>query len=313
MAFLKGAGMKVFLLGVGAQKAGTTWLHDYLAAAPEADFGFAKEYHVFDALTLPDCVNFRKRIARQTIRSLKKPAETWMAQGKVRRAAFLADPEMYFDYFARLLQQDGIRLTGDITPTYAGLSEETLTRIRDGFAARGITVRPVFLMRDPVERLQSMVRMSFRDRKIRPSYEQETRMMRRKLATPGEQLRSDYAHTIRMLDTVFGTEAFYEFYERLFADASIRRLCDHLGIAWRTADFGTRKNVSRTENDLTPEDRQVFAHRYRKVYGFCGQRFGQGLIDMVWQPPEPGAGKRAGRLRQAAAAEDSGHNRSSAT
>lgn len=322
--------MKVFLLGVGAQKSGTTWLHDYLAASPEADFGFAKEYHIFDSLTLPQCANFRKRIARIAIKELKGPAESWMVHGRVRRAAFLADPEMYFDYFAGLLRQDGIRLTGDITPTYAGLSEETFRRIRDGFATRGIAVRPVFLMRDPVDRLQSMVRMSFRDRKVSPSYDQEIRMMRRRQTTPGEQLRSDYAHTIRALDSVFGTEVFYEFYERLFSDASIRRLCDHLGIAWRAADFSIRKNVSRTENDLTPDDRQKFAHRYRRVYGFCGQRFGPGMIEMAWQPPEPetardravgreapegkAAKERAApAVTPAEAAADSGHNRSSAT
>jgi hypothetical protein len=31
-----------FLLGVGAQKSGTSWLHDYLAQSPQADFGFVK-------------------------------------------------------------------------------------------------------------------------------------------------------------------------------------------------------------------------------------------------------------------------------
>ena len=43
---------KTFLLGVGAQKAGTSWLHDQLNRRRDADFGFLKEYHVFDALEL---------------------------------------------------------------------------------------------------------------------------------------------------------------------------------------------------------------------------------------------------------------------
>ena len=33
-------------------KAGTTWLHDYLAASPQCEPGVRKEYHVFDSLDL---------------------------------------------------------------------------------------------------------------------------------------------------------------------------------------------------------------------------------------------------------------------
>lgn len=292
--------MKVFLLGVGAQKAGTTWMHDYLAQSPNADFGFEKEYHVFDTLTLPDCKNFQKRIALQAIKQLKMPPETWMAEGKVRRAAFLADPDLYFEYFAGLLRKDGIHLTGDITPSYSGLSEETLTRIRDGFAKRGIAVRPVFLMRDPVDRLQSMVRMNLRDRKIIADYDQERRAMATKRKRSGEALRSDYARTVQVLDKVFGSAVFYEFYERLFFDDSINRLCAHMGIAPHPANFDVRKNVSKTENHLTPEDRQEFAAQYRKIYKFCAQRFGEGLIEMVWQIPDPAAPPSRKRHKQAA-------------
>ena len=43
----------MFLLRIGAQKASTTWLHAQLHRRPDADFGFLKEYHIFDTLTLP--------------------------------------------------------------------------------------------------------------------------------------------------------------------------------------------------------------------------------------------------------------------
>lgn len=44
---------KTFLLGVGAQKAGTTWLYDYLNDHPQTDMGLYKEYHLFDNLHVP--------------------------------------------------------------------------------------------------------------------------------------------------------------------------------------------------------------------------------------------------------------------
>ena len=113
----------VFLLGVGAQKAGTSWLHAQLNRRSDSDFGFLKEYHVHDALTLPAAgFSHRRR------RSLLKP-RTW------RRQRFLDRPERYYAYFARRLKRRHIRLTGDITPSYSGLSASTLSRIRQGFAA----------------------------------------------------------------------------------------------------------------------------------------------------------------------------------
>ena len=49
---------RTFLLGLGAQKAGTAWMHRYLESSPQCDPGFRKEYHVWDAVDLPsglDC------------------------------------------------------------------------------------------------------------------------------------------------------------------------------------------------------------------------------------------------------------------
>ena len=53
---------KTFLIGLGAQKAGTSWLWDYIDAASGTDMGPVKEYHVLDALFLPECREFRRRI-----------------------------------------------------------------------------------------------------------------------------------------------------------------------------------------------------------------------------------------------------------
>ena len=113
-----------FLLGVGAQKAGTSWLHDQLNRRSDADFGFLKEYHIFDALELERFANFRPK------RPTPLKWRTW------RRARFIARPERYFDYFASRLKPPQIRLTGDITPSYAGLSAESYQRIQKAFARR---------------------------------------------------------------------------------------------------------------------------------------------------------------------------------
>ena len=108
---------KTFLLGVGAQKAGTSWLHDQLRRR-DADFGFLKEYHVFDALELEHFSAFR-------------PNNTTPLQWRTwRRARMIRQPERYFDYFTSKLKPPHIRLTGDITPSYAGLKAFVQDRLR---------------------------------------------------------------------------------------------------------------------------------------------------------------------------------------
>ena len=41
---------KTFLLGIGAQKAGTSWLYEYLARRDEIFMSPIKEMHVFDII-----------------------------------------------------------------------------------------------------------------------------------------------------------------------------------------------------------------------------------------------------------------------
>ncbi len=51
----------IFLLGVGAQKAGTSWLHQQLHSRPDANFGFCKEYHIHDVLTVLKPIRYRQQ------------------------------------------------------------------------------------------------------------------------------------------------------------------------------------------------------------------------------------------------------------
>jgi hypothetical protein len=147
--------MKTFLLGAGAQKAGTTWLHDYLAAAPECAPSIRKEYHVFDVLDLPGEQWLRDRIATRAVRAARS-----VAAGKAKdipallQAAMVANPQVYVDHVTGLLHRDeATTLTTDLTPDYALLSQERFASIRTDFAARGVRTVAVHLKRDPVDRI----------------------------------------------------------------------------------------------------------------------------------------------------------------
>ena len=257
-----------FLLGVGCQKGGTAWLHRYLEASPQCDPGFRKEYHVWDSLDLPS-----GRLARERIEQQGGP-----------RAAFLQDPERYFDYFAGLLEPAAIRLTADITPGYAALPVSRLTMIRAGFLARGVRPVTVYLLRDPVERIWSAARMDMRRRGDEAPEDPETRVGHM-YRHPMYADRTRYDLTMDALEHAFAREeVFYGFYERLFSAETLRPLCDFLGIDYHEPDTGRQVNVSpKSEGATLPEEtRRTIARHFAGVYVAVQQRFPDLDLAELW-------------------------------
>lgn len=241
----------VFLLGVGAQKAGTSWLHQQLHRRSDADFGFLKEYHVHDALTIPKLERFRHlNVKLQTPRS-------WLQPRSWRRQRFFSDPRRYYNYFSWLLRRPrrpgrSVCLTGDITPSYAVLSAETFQSIHNQFQQRGIPVRPVFLLRDPIERIISSQRMKLRKQGQRDAATEVASL--RKRVDKGQGLRSSYSQTLEALDQSFGLEhCFIGLFETLFQQDTYTALCDYLAIAYQEPDWQEKVNASATAN-LIPDD-----------------------------------------------------------
>ncbi|KZR73757.1 hypothetical protein PMIT1320_02353 [Prochlorococcus marinus str. MIT 1320] len=83
----------VFLLGIGAQKAITSWLHLQLHNRADANFGFCKEYHIHDALTVPKLVRYSQQQG------------SWLKPRTLRRQRFFKDIGRYYDYFCSLLSR----------------------------------------------------------------------------------------------------------------------------------------------------------------------------------------------------------------
>jgi hypothetical protein len=241
----------VFLLGVGAQKAGTSWLHQQLHQRSDADFGFLKEYHIHDALTIPKLERFRHLNVQLT-----KP-RSWLQPRSWRRQRFFSDPRRYYNYFAWLLRRPRrpnrtVCLTGDITPSYAVLSADTFRGIHNQFQQRGIPVRPVFLLRDPIERIISSQRMKLRKQGRRDAATEVASL--RKRVHKGQGLRSNYNQTLEALDQAFGLEhCFIGLFETLFQQDSYTALCDYLEITYQQPDWQQKVNASATAN-LIPDD-----------------------------------------------------------
>ncbi|WP_309648801.1 sulfotransferase [Nocardioides sp.] len=277
---------KTFLLGVGCQKGGTTWLYDYLMGSPSFAHGYRKEYHVFDALDLPSEQGVRNRLLAkaQAASADPSPGDRSAARASHRLSMYL-DPELYVDYFTGLLHRSPeTRLVADMTPAYGMLSADRFRSIRDGFAARGVRTLPVFLMRDPVERIWSQVRMHARlyDEHAAASQESAAFLLEHH-ATPAYARRTRYDQTLATLDEVFAPdEVFHGFYEQLFTEATTRRLCEQAGIDFVAPDVDKRVHASPT-TDVVPESTvQLVAEHYREVYVAVQQRFPEVALRDLW-------------------------------
>ena len=269
-----------FVLGAGAQKAGTTWLHAYLSHFDDVDFGPIKEYHVWDGLSVPEFIEFDARsIAigpRRRLRHLWRGLKRLSQEDIFLRRRLQSHPDRYFDFFAGLLAQDGIRLTGDITPAYCALPVDTLRLIRDGFARRGIRTRAVFLMRDPVERCLSALRMYKRGGRSRQGADislPDNEMLLRYMETDQAQLRTDYPATLERLEAVFDSESLLVgFYESMFEPDFFADLNRFFGCK-PNPDFIARRFNTTERMEISDSLREQAAERLRPIYVSCAERF----------------------------------------
>ena len=273
-----------FLLGVGCQKGGTSWLYNYLAHAPEFARGFRKEYHVFSSLDVASQAGMHAGILRAAERARSEGPDSPKSADALHRAEMLADTDVYFDYFADLLaRQEGARACGDITPTYALLSAERLSEIRERFAVRGIRVAVVFMMRDPVERTYSQIRMQ-QGREPERFEESPEEMLRRRHGEITYAERNDYARTIAAVDAAFDLgDVGYGFFETLFTHEQVRRFTDLLGMAYRPPRLDRARNSSATPKAGIPDETaRIVAEHYAPTYLAVAERFPEVDLNSLW-------------------------------
>lgn len=279
---------KTFLLGVGGHKCGTTWLHDYLSRSPQSQMGIFKEYHVFDALHLDNATIFYDRRLEEARKALANPAYRFDADPKLWKSlTFLADVQEYFDYFQTLLRKPRFLLTGDITPSYSGLSIEILRFIRQQILKRDLRIRVIFLMRDPVERSWSAVRMrrrgQLRDNPDLNFATSEDEDLAALFQSKNFTLRASYDSTIANLREVFAPEELYfGFYETLFNISEVQKICNFLGLDYSAPDFEVQKNVSPKSAEISDAVRIAVRTAYAGSYAAAAAIYRKGPLREIW-------------------------------
>ncbi len=277
------------MFGVGAAKAGTSWLHHYLSRHPECHFRAIKELQYFNSFQRgPKALASQQaRIEGMRDRVRSRLGDESLSSVQIaRRAQNLVDIEQFLDllnsgeedrdgYLDYL--HDGVsnaRLVGDITPAYSLLDRDRL-----GSVARiGADVRFVYLLRDPIQRLWSHVRMIARRRmKTETEFERRAKnVFRRTLQGEEDHIleRSDYKGALERLSAAIDPgKLCVETYENLFNGTALRRICDFLGLTFRDPDRRTFVNQGWSLDMMAEQRGQAAAlleNQYEAVRSYLG-------------------------------------------
>ena len=223
---------KTFILGIGAQKAGTTWLEAQLSNESFFNNDHVKEYHVFNKLACNKLNRTRKYITRRATDNRARKSNMNLI---TKIEAMRLMPKLYFDHFDYIYSRDkNITHVSDITPDYAILSKQIFHFIKKGLEEKDFNIKVVFLMRDPVERAWSHLRMINRlkhERKgaSKVSPETEFKQLKKFYKTSPCLKRTRYQNTSSIIEEVFPKkDIYYGFYETLFNQAEINKLTDFL-------------------------------------------------------------------------------------
>lgn len=232
---------------VGATKAGTSWLYRYLHDHPDCALPAVKEAHYWDSFE-PDALDAQLsayRVRLRELRELKGEAREagrgWQVENVDRRIGDMkrlldvlaGDRTADLAYATWLLDRGETSLVADMTPNYATLPDAVLTRM----LRLAPTTKFIFLIRDPLDRLWSHIRMQARrQRQSHEVYEKKANNILYRMLNRGQEVhileRGDYPAMIKKLRRVVPSQRLLiMFTEDMMTQDGLSKLCSFLGIA----------------------------------------------------------------------------------
>jgi hypothetical protein len=264
-------------LCIGAQKAGTSWLFVQLQSHPGVWMPPVKELHFFNHLHVPQ----NRAWTESHIRQGAARAMRWHLNKQDRAdfvyVRYLLDlatretftEEWYRRAFDRPLARG--RLTGDITPEYSTIPEEGIRHVLALLGAPKI----VYMIRDPVDRAISQLRMNVARHCKTPPSEAEW------LELAGQwdiANRGDYmTYVPRWKAHVPEADLLFAPYGRIARDplGLLREIERFLGLAPHDHP-GRAERVHATEGPRPPESvRNLLAERLADQTAFVAREFGR--------------------------------------
>ena len=268
-------------LCIGAQKAGTTWLHRNLRAHPRIWMPPEKELHYFD-----EKIKERGWVPSRLLG--KRPADKrWRRQLGARfkrasldrsREALAWDLRYFFGkpgdkWYASLFEQGRGKVTGETTPDYAILDEETVAHVHELMPQTKI----ILMMRNPIERPWSAMDMRLRIRG-QEVHEVKDRKFYRRFDNRGSRSRTDYLGTLEKWGAYYPQDrVFVGFLEDVhyFPRELLQKLYSFLGVDPAFEPPLSEKKIHSASRDAIPTRFAVHLARiYREEIERLHERFG---------------------------------------
>ena len=266
-----------FILGLGFQKCGTSWLYSYLQQSTKFDGGDLKEYHIWDAIDIP-LLGYNRVKKPGILRSMYDKSNTL-------RYRMESNSSTYFDYFEGLYS-DTVSITGDITPSYSGLQKSRLENIISEFNERGIRCKSVLLMRDPVDRIKSAVRYNLDrgnyDEGIKFGENNFIHALEQYYMTDHCKIRTRYDKTIETIREVFDEEDVYlGIYENMFDSDQIDKISNYVGVSSEYSFASVRVNKTKSPTVSSENIESDIRDYYSEVYEYCNEKIPETKI--LWR------------------------------
>lgn len=278
--------MPTLLFGVGAQKSGTTWLYNLLKTHPECHCSETKELHYFDVLHrkgeqthLTQRVELLQKLTARAAMA-KEPTRGNLKE-QMNRISRLIDmyPEKsgnHSKYLSILLDgYVGQKIACDITPSYSTLDRVIFREMSSLGPSQFI-----FIMRDPVDRMWSQIRMAVAHSTAKLSDEafQDACVARARDLHASGRLpkipRANYDRTMVELEAVIPSDKImYIIFEKMFDPEAITRLWRFLRV--QSIDIEAKIPANTGKSASLPADvEHLLFEGLRHQYEVVFNRFG---------------------------------------
>ncbi len=255
-------------LGIGAQKAGTSWLHRNLAYHPKIWLPPVKEVHYFDEVHIEAHRRWapphRQSKGRALLRDYvdRTPIEDRRPNRIALLETFVEDP-VSDDWYGRLFGFAGpAQICGEFTPEYSILPQEGIRHVLE----LSPDIKLILSLRDPIERCWSQIRMD--DHRQNGSSLAELEEACRSTKVLG---RSDYPAIISSWRRFVPSERLHIVFIDDIAEKPLEVLngvCDFLGVEFlpdRFTDASVRVHPG-NELDIPPSIYEGLKRSLRPVY-----------------------------------------------
>ena len=256
------------IVGIGAQKAGTSWLHENLSDHPSLWAPPFKELHFFDFKFTEDSRKWAQWHVKSNLRRLLKASPIEPAR-KAYLVSLMEEPLLNGNWYKRIFSaaEEG-KIGFDVTPEYCSLPENGIE-----FFGRFLgSPKVIYIIRDPIERAISQIKMNMHRKKL--SF-QDLSTWEKMARDPVIKLRGDYQCFIPRWDRIFGNILYLPFGEIGRNPISfLRSIEEYCGLPSAEYPRAFRRVFATPEQPVPESIRRFLLKELSGQVEFLNERFG---------------------------------------